>query len=171
MDAASFAGSQNPFGEVQFDPGRDFFRPAAQLRPTEMPMPQQAARLPPAPRKSFLRRHCLLLSVLTLLLLLLVAGYLMYYPRVRMALSKGPYHAEIAKVQDVERRVDLHELHYLWRVCRRPAVRDVLEATLKSAVAGAGVPTTASPAPLAAAAPATDGGAADGSADPFFTAA
>ena len=36
-------------------------------------------------------------------------------------LIKGPFEADIAKVSDAERRSDLHELHYLWRISRRSA--------------------------------------------------
>ena len=171
MDAASFAGSKDPFGAVNFDPSRDFFQPTTSFGRPPAPQPAVAPPVVAAPLapKPFWQRHFGAVTAAAIVLALLAAAAVMCRSRIAAALSRGPFHAEIVKVANAERRDDLHELHHLWRLCRRSAVKDMLGDTLKSAVQSEAAPQAAS---LQGPPPGKPPPAAESSADdPFFTAA
>ena len=172
MDSSSFAGSKDPFGGVALDPSRDFFQPLGVQNPTTSfsAPPQLKPPVAPAPSDgaggmaSFCRRNVGVIAGVSLVVALCIAGYMVYHARIKAMLIKGPFEADIAKVSDAERRSDLHELHYLWRISRRSAVKQMLGDTLQSALGG---PTeTVSSAP-----PPQESQSAAAGEDPFFTAA
>ena len=164
MDTSSFAGSKDPFGSVAMDPSRDFFQPLSAQPTTSFSAPTIGApppsMPPPAPAgfATFCQRNMGIFAAAALVIALGIAGYMVYHARNKAAAMKGPYNADIMKVQDAERRDDLLELQYLWQISRRSSVKQMLGDTLNSAVAGETTPA-APPAQPAA------------EADPFFTAA
>lgn len=102
--------------------GRDYFQPF-----TAMPVARVTSETGII---AFFKRNATMLSVLALLAALAVGAFMVWRARKHVGMAQGPFGADIAKVQDVERREDAKEWQYLLQLARRASVKAVLRDVL-----------------------------------------
>ena len=93
--------------------------------------------------RHFIHSHATALSLALLVIAIAVAAILVMIARRKRA--SGPYSAGIEKIENQERRDDMKEYQYLWRLARRPSVKSMLNDVLAANVnsPGSAVPSSA----------------------------
>jgi hypothetical protein len=130
-DANYFTGN----GVGNLAAGRDFFQPFAantiqtpQVGPPVLPTNNGGGLI------NFCKKNATVLSIFVLVLALAVAGFMVWQARKKASGTKGPFSADIEKIQDSERREDMKEWQYLWQLARRASVKQMLREVISNNV-------------------------------------